>query len=76
MAQYEALYGRKCRSPLCCYEVGEKVLLGPEMIREIKERLRIAQSWQKSYADQRRKPLEFEEGEHVFLKATFITGVG
>ena len=83
MAQYEALYGRKCRSPLFWYEVGENALLGPEMvretsekIREIRERLRIAQSWQKSYADQRRKPLEFEEGEHVFLKATFITGVG
>ena len=45
-------------------------------IREIRERLRIAQSRQKSYADQRQKPLEFEEGEHVFLKATSTTGVG
>jgi hypothetical protein len=83
MAPYEALYGRKCRSPLFWYEVGENALLGPEMvretserIREIRERLRIAQSRQKSYADQRRKPLEFEEGEHVFLKATSTTGVG
>jgi len=51
MAAYEALYGRKCRSPICWYEVGEKPLLGPSLVREndekiqvIKERLRIAQS--------------------------------
>ncbi|XP_072093102.1 transposon Tf2-1 polyprotein isoform X3 [Arachis hypogaea] len=83
MAPYEALYGRKCQSPLCWYETGERSLLGPEMmaetteqIKKIRSRMLIAQSRQKSYADQRRKPLEFEEGEHVFLKVTPTTGVG
>ncbi|XP_020992458.1 uncharacterized protein LOC110278542 [Arachis duranensis] len=75
MAPYEALYGKKCQSPLCWYETGERSLLGPEMIAEtteqikkIRSRMLIAQSRQKSYADQRQKPLEFEEGEHLFLK--------
>ncbi|XP_072087341.1 uncharacterized protein [Arachis hypogaea] len=83
MAPYEALYGRKCQSPLCWYETGERSLLGPEMIVETTEQIKkirsqmlIAQSRQKSYADQRRKPLEFEEGKDVFLKVTPTTGVG
>ena len=83
MAPYEALYGRKCQSPLCWYETGKRSLLGPEMIAEtteqikkIRSRMLIAQSRQKSYADQRQKPLEFEEGEHVFLKVTPTIGVG
>ncbi|XP_025664701.1 uncharacterized protein [Arachis hypogaea] len=66
---------RKCQSPLCWYEAGERSLLGPEMIAEtteqikkIRNRMLIAQSHKKSYADQRRNPLDFEEGEHVFLK--------
>jgi hypothetical protein len=74
MAPYEALYGRKCQSPVCWFETGEKLLLGPDLlqettdkIRHIKEKLKRAQDCQKSYADQRRKPLEFEEGDHVFL---------
>ena len=75
MAPYEALYGRPCRSPLCWAEVGEAPLLGPELVREttekvslIRQRLFTAQSRQKSYADQRRRPLTFEVGDHVFLK--------
>ncbi|MCH88206.1 retrotransposon protein, partial [Trifolium medium] len=83
MAPYEALYGRKCRSPLCWFEVGEKSLLGPNIVQEttdrikmIRERMRTAQSRQKSYADKRRKPLEFQEGAHVFLRITPKTGVG
>ena len=82
MAPYEALYGRKCQSPLCWYEAGESSLVGPELIREtteqvkkIRARMLTAQSRQKSYADRRRKPLEFEEGDHVFLKVTPTTGV-
>ncbi|XP_025627997.1 uncharacterized protein [Arachis hypogaea] len=47
-----------------------------EQIKKIHSRMLIAQSRHKSYADQRRKPLEFEEGEHVFLKVTPTTGVG
>ena len=75
MAPYEALYGRPCRSPLCWTEVGESCITGPDLIRDtsekvslIRQRLLMAQSRQKSYADVRRRPLEFEVGDHVFLK--------
>jgi len=64
MAPYEALYGRKCRSPICWNEVGERRILGPEIVQEteekvrvIRERLRTAQSSQKSYADNKRRKL-------------------
>ena len=74
-APFEALYGRKCRSPLCLAEVGDKQLTGPEIIQEttdkiflIKDRLKAARDRQKSYADNRRKPLEFEVGDKVLLK--------
>nr|GFA44124.1 putative reverse transcriptase domain-containing protein [Tanacetum cinerariifolium] len=67
-APFEALYGRKCRSPVCWSEVEDAQLTGPELIREttkmivqIKNRLLAARSRQKSYADVRRKPLEFEK---------------
>ncbi|XP_016178336.1 uncharacterized protein LOC107620724 [Arachis ipaensis] len=83
MAPYEALYGRRCQSPLCWYGPEDKGYLGPELVRQttedikrIRERIRTTQSRQKSYADQRRKPLEFQEGDHVFLKITPTTGVG
>ena len=82
MAPFEALYGRKCRSPLCWTEVGERKLLGPEIVQEttdkidlIQQRIRTAQSRQKSYADIRRRELEFEEGDHVFLKVSPTRGV-
>ena len=73
MAPYEALYGRPCRSPLCWTEVGESSMTGPDLIRDTSkkvslQRLLTAQSWQKSYADVRRRPLEFEVEDHVFLK--------
>ncbi|GJT88039.1 putative reverse transcriptase domain-containing protein [Tanacetum coccineum] len=65
-APFEALYGRKCRSPICWAEVGDAQLTGPEIIREttekiiqIKHRLQASRDRQKSYADKRRKPLEF-----------------
>ncbi|GJR78411.1 putative reverse transcriptase domain-containing protein [Tanacetum coccineum] len=74
-APFEALYGRKCRSPICWSEVGDNQLTGPELIREktekivqIKNRLLTAKSRQKSYADTRRKPLEFKVGDKVMLK--------
>ena len=75
MAPYEALYGRPCRSPLCWTKVGERSITSPDLIRDtfekvslILQRLLTAQSRQKSYADVRRRPLEFEVGDHVFLK--------
>nr|GEZ49154.1 putative reverse transcriptase domain-containing protein [Tanacetum cinerariifolium] len=81
-APFEALYGRKCRSPVCWSEVGDAQLTGPELIREttkmivqIKNRLLGARSRQKSYADVRRKPLEFEVGDRVMLKVSPWKGV-
>ena len=83
MAPFEALYGRKCRSPLCWVELSERSLLGPDLVDQttrhiklIRERLLTAQSRQKSYADKRRRPLEFEMGEHVFLRVTPVSSVG
>jgi hypothetical protein len=81
-APFEALYGRKCRSPVCWAEVGEVQLTGPEMVRDttekivkIRERLETARSRQKSYADVRRKPLEFQVGDKVMLKVSPWKGV-
>ena len=82
MAPYEALYGRPCRSPLCWTEVKESSITSPDLIRDtsekvslIRQHLLTAQSRQKSYADIRRRPLEFEVGDHVFLKAMPKRGV-
>ncbi|RVW89330.1 Transposon Ty3-I Gag-Pol polyprotein [Vitis vinifera] len=82
IAPYEALYGRPCRSPLCWIEMGESRLLGPEIVQEttekiqlIKEKLKTAQDRQKSYADKRRRPLEFEEGDWVFVKVSPRRGI-
>ncbi|GJX34919.1 putative reverse transcriptase domain-containing protein [Tanacetum coccineum] len=81
-APFEALYGRKCRSPVCWSEVGDSQLTGLEMIREttekivqIKNRLLTARSRQKSYADVRRKPMEFQVGDMVLLKVSPWKGV-
>ncbi|GJT84579.1 hypothetical protein Tco_1066296 [Tanacetum coccineum] len=81
-APFEALYGRKCRSPVCWSEVGDSQLTGPEMVREttekivqIKNRLLTARSRQKSYADVRRKPMEFQVGDMVLLKVSPWKGV-
>ncbi|KAK1441233.1 hypothetical protein QVD17_07076 [Tagetes erecta] len=67
MAPFEALYGRKCRTPVCWTEVGEDQLCSTEMMLEttdkiqlIRQRLKTAQDRQKSYADVRRRPLEFK----------------
>ncbi|GJX98436.1 putative reverse transcriptase domain-containing protein [Tanacetum coccineum] len=73
----EALYGRKCRSPVCWTEVGEAQLLGPELIQEttekivqIKQRVQVSRDRQKSYADLKRKPKEFQIGDKVMLKVS------
>ncbi|GAU38281.1 hypothetical protein TSUD_119620 [Trifolium subterraneum] len=83
MAPFEALYGRRCRTPLCWYESSEKVVLGPEMIRQttekvkmIQEKMKVSQDRQKSYYDRKKRAVEFQEGEHVFLRVTPMTGVG
>ncbi|GJX67330.1 reverse transcriptase domain-containing protein [Tanacetum coccineum] len=81
-APFEALYGRKCRSPVLWAEIGESSLIGPELVQEttdkvvlIKEKLKAARDRQKSYADNRRKPLEFEVGDRVMLKVSPWKGV-
>ena len=75
MAPYEALYGRPCRSSICWTEVGESSITGSDLIKDtsdkvglIQKRLLTAHSRKKSYTDRRRRPLEFEMGDHVFLK--------
>ena len=62
---------------MCWYQDGEVVLLGPELLEQTTEKVRLvrdkmqaSQSRQKAYADRRRKPLEFEAGDHVFLRVT------
>ncbi|GJX32390.1 reverse transcriptase domain-containing protein [Tanacetum coccineum] len=82
VAPFEALYGRKCRSPVCGAEVGEAQLTGPEIIHEttekifkIRNRMQAARDRQKSYADKRRRPLEFEVGDKVMLKVAPWKGV-
>ncbi|GJT30783.1 reverse transcriptase domain-containing protein [Tanacetum coccineum] len=81
-APFEALYGRKCRSPVLWAEIGECSLIGPELVQEtndkvvvIKEKLKAARDRQKSYADNRRKPLEFKVGDRVMLKVSPWKGV-
>ena len=82
MAPCEALYGRSCRSPICWTEMGESSITGLDLIRDtsekvslIRQRLLTAQSQPKSYVDVRRRPLEFEVGDHVFLKVIPKRGV-
>ena len=77
MPPYEALYGRKCRSPLYWDEVGERKLSSPELIQQTKEKVELirkrlvaAQDRQKKYADQNRRNMEFEPGEKVLLKVS------
>ncbi|GJU69603.1 putative reverse transcriptase domain-containing protein [Tanacetum coccineum] len=79
---FEALYGRKCRSPICWAEVGDAQLTGPEIVHEttekiiqIKKRIQATQDRQKSYADRRRKPLEFEVRDKVMLRVSPWKGV-
>ncbi|KAJ0580914.1 putative nucleotidyltransferase, Ribonuclease H [Helianthus annuus] len=81
-APFEALYGRKCRSPLCWLEVGNSQITGPEFVLEasesivqIRNRMAAARDRQKSYADKRSKPLEFEVNDRVMLKVSPWKGV-
>ena len=82
MSPYEALYGKQCRTPLCWNGTGERKLLGLEIVQTIvdkvnviRARLKAAQDRQKSYANKRRKDLEFEVEYRVFLKLSPWKGV-
>nr|GFB98683.1 putative reverse transcriptase domain-containing protein [Tanacetum cinerariifolium] len=81
-APFEALYGQKCHSPVCWTEVGEAQILGPELIQEttekiiqIKQKIQAARDRQKSYADKKRKPMDFQVGDKVMLKVSPWKGV-
>ncbi|GJU34348.1 putative reverse transcriptase domain-containing protein [Tanacetum coccineum] len=76
-APFEALYSRKCRSPVCWAEVGQVQLHGPKIVQEItekviqiKQRIQAAHDQQKNYADLKRKPMEFQVGDRVILKVS------
>ncbi|GKA29730.1 hypothetical protein Tco_0715975 [Tanacetum coccineum] len=81
-APFEALYGRKCRSPICWAEVGDAQLTGPEFVHEttekivqIKHRIQAARDRQKSYANRMRKLLELQLSDKVMLKVLPWKGV-
>jgi hypothetical protein len=82
MAPFEALYEHRCHTPLNWIEPGGKVIFGPDIIDEAEatvrhnqDNLKAAKSRQESYANKRRQPLEFEVGNHVYLKVSPMKGV-
>jgi hypothetical protein len=82
MAPFEALYGRRCRTPLSWSEIGERKIFGPDLVVEAEDKVKVieanlntAQSRQKSYTDQRRKPLQFQVGDFVYLRVSPTKGV-
>ncbi|WVZ75702.1 hypothetical protein U9M48_023737, partial [Paspalum notatum var. saurae] len=82
MASFEALYGRRCRTPLNWSEPGERVTFDPDLVTQAKEKvkyihanLKRAQSRQQSYSDKRRRPLAFEKDGHVYLRVSPMKGV-
>ena len=77
MAPYEALYGRRCRTPTCWIEMNEHKIIGPELVKDteekvqiIQQRLKAACDRQRSYANLKRKDIEYEVGDKVFLKVS------
>ncbi|WVZ79940.1 LOW QUALITY PROTEIN: hypothetical protein U9M48_027462 [Paspalum notatum var. saurae] len=82
MAPFEALYVRRCRTPLNWSEPGERVTFGPDLVTQVEEQVKFihanlkrAQSRQKSYSDKRRRPLAFEKGDHMYLQVSPMKGV-
>jgi hypothetical protein len=82
MAPFEALYGRRCRTPLNWSEPGERWFFRPDLVEEMEEKvqrmrhnLKEAQAQQKNYADKRRRPLVFQVKDYVYLKVSPMKGV-
>jgi hypothetical protein len=82
MAPFEFLYGRKCMTSLFWNELGENQIFGSDILREaerqvqmVRENLKLAQSRQKSYADNRRRELRFQVGDYVYLKVSPMRGL-
>ncbi|WVZ80334.1 hypothetical protein U9M48_027819 [Paspalum notatum var. saurae] len=79
---FEALYGKRCRTPLFWNQTGEKQVFGPDIIQDaeqqlriVQQNLRVAQSRQRSYADVRRRDLSFKVDNHVYLKVSPMRGI-
>ena len=75
MTLYEALYGRRCRTPMCWIELHEHKIIGPDLVKDTEEKVRIIQhrlkaasDRQRSYANLKRKDIEYEVRDKVFLK--------
>jgi hypothetical protein len=82
MALFEALYGRRCRTPLNWSEPGERWFFRPDLVKEMEEKvqrirhnLKEAQARQKNYVDKRCRPLVFQADDHVYLKVSSMKGV-
>jgi hypothetical protein len=82
MTLCEVLYGCRCRTPLNWIEPGEKVIFAPDLVKEaeatvchIQDNLKATKSHQETYANKRRRPLEFKVGNHVYLRASPMKGV-
>ena len=82
MSPFEALYGRRCRTPLNWPETGDSRIFGPEVLKEaetkvklIRDRLKTAQSRQKSYYDQKHRQISFEPNEYVYLGVSPMRGL-
>ena len=82
MAPFEALYGRKCRSPVCWDDASDAIHIDLKLLEKtteevamIRQRMLTAQSRQKSYADPRRREVNFEVGDKVFVKVSPTKGV-
>jgi hypothetical protein len=82
MAPFEALYGRRWRTPLNWIVPGERTIFGPDLVTEtekivhrIQSNLKVVKAWQESYANKRRRPLEFKAGDRVYLRVSPMWGV-
>jgi hypothetical protein len=82
MTPFEVLYGRRCRSPLHWIEPGEKIIFGPDLVEEaeatvrrIQDNSKAVKSRQETYANKRRRPLEFKVGNHVYFRVSPMKGV-
>ena len=77
MTPYEALYGRRCRTPVCWIELNEHKVIGPDIVKDtekkvqvIRQRLKAASDRKKSYVDIKMRDIEYEVGDKVFLKVS------
>jgi hypothetical protein len=82
MLPFEALYGQPCRTPLSWSKSGERVIFGLDIVTEAEEKVKqirpnilTAQFHQKSYTNKRHHPLEFEDGDHLYLRIFSMKGV-